>query len=465
MLRKSFSLLTAAALCGTVFASLVVPTPSMAQSDTISAADSVGAVGATLRRWEEDHWLAIYDRSGSYFGRVSDAGILQRFNALMDFEYHIDVISYTPSLTETRDWYQRDDGARAWGGSLNHLKLLAEGHFKVSVPLGETWATDIRYIRQETLEAQRSLLWIRFAHDMLDKRLRAFARSTLTFDKSEIDFELGLVWRWMPGELAVSFGALDLFSDIIFQQLEIGPAIAPLALDYTARPYTGRIAVDLPLGHRFRLEAYGLALTPTEVIVESQTRADSGFVQQERYAYAGGLLEWTPNASTAVGAYGTWVRARMGRTPLPQGALEDAFDLTEKSWQLGVYGIESLSRRFSLEIWIQRLWRTEDRVPRTIVAPQIEYEDRSWGGRSTLTYQAPGGFKADLGFDFLDRDIVKEDDVPGLGGLRRDNCRLRFAAGWRFGRRALFLLGFNRDMDDSDGRGFDGAWGRFALYW
>ena len=43
--------------------------------------------------------------------------------------------------------------------------------------------------------------------------------------------------------------------------------------------------------------------------------------------------------------------------------------------------------------------------------------------------------------------------------------RLRFAAGWRFGRRALFLVGFNRDLDDSDGRGFDGAFGRFALYW
>jgi hypothetical protein len=438
----------------------------MAQSDTITVIDSVGPVGATLRLWEENRWLTIYDRSGSYFGRVSDAGILQRFNALMDFEYHIDVISYTPSLTETRDWYQRDDGARAWGGSLNHLKLLAEGHFKVSVPLGATWTTDIRFIRQETLEAQRSLLWIRFAHDMLDKRLRAFARSTLSFDKSEIDFELGLVWRWMPGELAVSLGALDLFSDVIFQGLKIGPAIAPLALDYTSKPYTGRIAVDLPLGPRLRLEAYGLALTPTEVMVESQTRTDSGFVQQERYAYTGGLLEWTPSLSTALGAYATWVRARLGRTPLRDGAPEDAFDLTEKTWQLGVYGIDRLSRRFSLEVWIQRMWRTEDRLrPDTTVAPQIEYEDRSWGGRATVTYQAPGGFKADLGFDFLDRDIVKEDDVPGLSALRRDNSRLRFAAGWRFGRRALFLVGFNRDLDDSDGRGFDGAFGRFALYW
>ena len=190
-------------------------------------------------------------------------------------------------------------------------------------------------------------------------------------------------------------------------------------------------------------------------------------MQQERYAYAGGLLEWTPSPSTAVGAYATWVRARLGRTPLPDGAPQDAFDLTEKTWQLGLYGIERLNRRFSLEIWIQRLWRTQDRLrPDTTIAPQIEYEDRSWGGRTTVSYQAPGGFHADLGFDFVDRDIVKEDAVPGLRMLRRgDQRRLRFSAGWRFGGRALFLLGLSRDLDDSDRRRFDGAFGRFALYW
>ncbi|MGD8868958.1 MAG: hypothetical protein PVI01_15115, partial [Gemmatimonadales bacterium] len=136
MSRKSFSLLRAAALCCLGLPALIAPRTSLAQSNSPPPADSLRPPGATLRRWDENAWLTIYDRSGAYFGRVSDRGILQRFNKLMDFEYHLDVISYAPSLTETRDWYARENGARAWGGSLNHLKLLAEGHFKVAVPLG-----------------------------------------------------------------------------------------------------------------------------------------------------------------------------------------------------------------------------------------------------------------------------------------------------------------------------------------
>ena len=42
--------------------------------------------------------------------------------------------------------------------------------------------------------------------------------------------------------------------------------------------------------------------------------ADSGFVQEERYAYTGGLLEFKPTPAIAVGVLGTWVRARLGRT-------------------------------------------------------------------------------------------------------------------------------------------------------
>jgi hypothetical protein len=332
---------------------------------------------ATLRGWEENRWLAIYDRDGSYFGRASDRGILQRFNEAMDFEYHIDVISYSPALIETRDWYRRENGARGWGGSLNHLMLLAEGHFKVSVPLGETWSTDARFIHQETLTAQRSLLWIRFNHDLFDRRGRAFFRSTLNTDKSQIDFELGFIWRAAPGEISVSLGALDLFSDLIYQKLEIGAGLAPMALDYISRPYTGRLAVDLPLSRRFRLEAYGLALTPSQVIFESQTVPDSGFVQEERYAYTGGLLEFKPTPATAVGTFGTWVRARLGRTPLPAGVPEDDFDLTEKTWNAGVYVIGRMRQRFVLEAWVARL----DRAPVAGRRPAATRYDRCAAGR------------------------------------------------------------------------------------
>ena len=49
----------------------------------------------TLRGWEEQVRLAIFDRGGSLDGRLSDRGMLQRFNERMDSEYHLDVISCT----------------------------------------------------------------------------------------------------------------------------------------------------------------------------------------------------------------------------------------------------------------------------------------------------------------------------------------------------------------------------------
>ena len=51
--------------------------------------------------------------------------------------------------------------------------------------------------------------------------------------------------------------------------------------------------------------------------------------------------------------------------------------------------------------------------------------------------------------------------VPTLEALDQDNARLRADIGWSFDR-ALFIAGANLDVDKSR---FDGAHGRFALYW
>ncbi|UCC73352.1 MAG: hypothetical protein JSV86_01955, partial [Gemmatimonadota bacterium] len=82
---------------------LLASTPEPAEAQ----ADSLYSAHATLRGWEERARLAIFDRSGSYFGRTSDQGILQRFNEKMDSEYPLDLISSTFSLGETYEWYQR----------------------------------------------------------------------------------------------------------------------------------------------------------------------------------------------------------------------------------------------------------------------------------------------------------------------------------------------------------------------
>jgi hypothetical protein len=166
-----------------------------------------------------------------------------------------------------------------------------------------------------------------------------------------------------------------------------------------------------------------------------------------------------------LGGFGTWVRARLVRSQLSFQSAEDDFDLTEKTWRLGLYAIHRFWDRFSTEAWLARVWRTEDRLrPDTTVVPDVNYEDRAWEGSGILTYRARRGFRAELALEFAARDLVGPDRLPG--GFDAEHSRLRFDLGWHFGRRALLMLGANLDLDgDGKAPNFDGGHGRMLLYW
>lgn len=450
-----------------------IPNITAAQTESRGPANPLAPVHATLRGWNEGMWLTVFDRGGNYFGRTSDRGILQRFNDRMDFEYHIDALSYGFSPLETYAWYQRESGARFWAGSINHLELIQQGDFKAAVPLGETWAVDARFRYDRTLDADRSLVSVGFRHSMFANRGEAFVSGTIQPIKPEADLELGFSWLIDGGRVTAALGSLDTFSDFIF--LDLGASIADTVLDYASHPFTGRVAVELPLGGVWRVEGYGLAMTPTRVAVRRDSDPQDGFEQEERFAYGGGLVEWSPTPRTALGGYATAARARLGRSPLPAGSQQDAFDLRERTWEAGLFGIHRVSHRFTLESWVARTWRREERLrPDTTVAPNVDYEDRAWSTRSTLSYRAQSGFRADLGLDIFAREIARLAEVPGVRHLGKDNSRIRFGVGWHAERRASFLVGLNVDLDDSTGWGgedavisipFDGAYGRFTLYW
>ena len=169
-----------------------------------------------------------------------------------------------------------------------------------------------------------------------------------------------------------------------------------------------------------------------------------------------------------LGVFATWVRARLDRSPLPAGRPEDNFDLTEKTAQVGVYGIHRFARRFEVEAWLARVWRTEERVtPDPSAAANLDYEDRAWAGRGSLIYRACRGFRGELSLDLLAREAVGPSTQPGSRFVDRDNFRLRVDVGWHFSQRAFLVIGANLDLDgDLSGESFfDGAHGRFALYW
>ncbi len=407
--------------------------------------------------------LALFDRAGSAFGRTSDRGILQRFNEAMDAEYELDAISSSFSLSEDYDWRNRHAGARYWAGSLDHLQVIQAGDIKSRVALSETWGAEVRFNLDESLTAQRRLLRLGLRRELSGGRGSAFAQGTLRAIKPEIDIEVGFRWSLAGGEVTVAVAALDLFSDLVYQGLGVAAGIADSALDYTAHPFTARLGLDVPLGEDWRLEAYALQLTPTAITVQSRTDSLAGFSQDERYGYAGALLEYSPSQATALGTFGTRVRARLARSPLTAGTPADAFRLTEVTSRIGLYAIHRFPGRLSIEGWLARIWRIEDRRRReTSAIPGIDYEDRTWAGRWSVVYRGPGGFRAMPGLDFTLRSASGMQPVTTREPLARDNVRFRGDLGWRVHDAALFIVGANVDLDEGS---FDGAHGRFRLFW
>lgn len=434
----------------------------------VAQRDSTAVLRATLRGWEDDARLAIFDRSGSYHGRFSDRGILQRFTERLDQEYTIDEISFGFSLVEDYAWYLDRNGARWWGGSINHRFLTQRAEIGGTVPLGETWDFNALLTQGATLQTKRAFVRATFRKSFNEGRVVAFATGFLKADKPEMDFELGASLHPGNGTVTVAVAALDLFSNLIYGALEVQSRNADRILDYTRKPYTLRAAADLPLGRYFRGEVYGLYMLPASLTALAQQDTVSSFAQDERYAYVGGMFEWTPSAKTAVGVLATWIGTDLGRTTLDSTPSLDDFELAERNGHLGVYVIQRFWTRWLFESRVVREWRTESRMrPDTSVAMEIDYADRAWLGRTTMTYQARSGFRGELGFDFALRDVVREADLPG-DFLGKRHTRLRFDLGWYFGRTAMFVFGTNADLDGDSGTAtgwFDGGHARFQVFW
>src|SRR5438034_4274447 len=115
--------------CTVAFLIVIVATaaPCRGQSDS-------ARLHATLAAWAEDAWLRLLDRDAARDGRLSDQGILQRFNATIDPDYQINLIRARFGLLDDADWARHPRGARYWGGSINTRDFAEGAEFKEAVP-------------------------------------------------------------------------------------------------------------------------------------------------------------------------------------------------------------------------------------------------------------------------------------------------------------------------------------------
>ncbi len=449
---------------GIVFGSIIalfgIATVARAQNDYSDY------LHATLRGWEDGVRVTIFDRNGSYFGRLSECGILQRFNSLEDEEYALDIVSFGFSLSEDYEWYTRRRGARWRGGSINYVNLVQAAEIAGSVPLSDTWDFDVLFNQESTMQAERSLVRAIFRKSSADGNVTGFLTGWLKSSKEEMDLEFGLTFTPGQSSITVAAGALDPFSDIIYQVLGVGPKYSPVSLNYVKHPFTARLSADIPLGRQFRSELYGLIMSPGDVIVTEQADTLGSFRQNEGYGYAGALLEWAPSRNSVAGTFATVVKSGMDRQMLDQSPPEDSFDLNETTGQIGIYGMQRLGGNVLLDAYLVRVLRLENRsCPDVAESSLIDYEDRTWIGRGTVTYRAQNGFRGEIGLDFDSRDVIRDANIQGRHHSYF-HSRFRFDMGWYISDRAMFVWGANVDLDRDTSTGwFDGGHVRFQVFW
>ena len=448
------------------FLSIAVAASAAAQSDSLP-------LQATLAGWAEDTWLRLLDRDAARDGRLSDRGILQRFNSTIDPDYQINLIRARFGLLDDAEWYRRPRGARYWGGSVNTRDFAAGAQFKEAVPLGRRWSAKVDFTKQDLPELTRSLVRLGFTRSG-DGGFFSTIEGTLVPLKASSDLEVGAGWRRPHGELALYVAVLDAFNDLIYQDLKVLNAAADTALDYERQPVTVRADADWRVTPHWRLEARAGVMLPATIRAYAQLSPDSGFRQHERYGFGGVLVEWHGSERVTLGGFATYVRAVTDRAPLPDGRALDDFRLTERTLEAGGLLLARVAPDWVIEGWLARNWRPERRTYRAppgapAAPPDVDYEDVAWSGQAALERRPARGFTGGLTYELDLRDVTRGAGGVAAreGSLARHNNEVRFEFGWRAAGRWAFQLGLGFDLDPGMWpRGwFGGGHGRFILYW
>jgi len=437
------------------------PAALAAQADTLAH--------ATLQHWEEQSWLLLLDRHGSAGGRLNEAGVLQRFYESQDDKYFLDRFSAAFLMREDYEWYATDNGVRWSGGSINRRNLLSAGEFKTDVPLSQAWAIGVRFNKEDIPTARRNAMRIG-VKGSFPNSIGAFANLHLDPNKPGSDVEIGATLGERTGANAmVSVTIMDAFNNIVYVTLDAASqAQIESTLVYDAQPIAFRTRVMVPLGGSFRLEGYGLYVTPSTLRTYAETSNTDGFVRHERIAYAGGLLEWKPVPSFFTGVFATTIWAESEQEKLAPSVPVNEYLLTEQTTGVGGFATWRITRRWMFDTYGVRRWMPERRQWTDASLPNVDYELRTWHIAGILTYTALSGFTTDAGLAFNDAWEPKGgDQVPATGSLTTRDWRVRYDIGWRFGPTFSFLVGGSVDYDLETGNGwsFGGGRGKFTLFW
>jgi hypothetical protein len=416
---------------------------------------------ATLAIWADDVWLTIVDRDGSYFGRLAEEGILQRFNPLMDEEYDLDIATGLFTATEDARWAGTDAGLRLAGASIDHPRILNDIDLRQPVEIAGSVDLLFRYRRQRSLTAQRDYprLGLRW-REMGGSEWNGRVAMGIHFFKPSADLEVGVDREWRTSERSaitadLRVALLDVFNNAIFKGLGVDPELVDAHLEYTTVPLATRLVIEwsLPMA---RFEVEGGLTTRSHLAVTFPATGDPSYSQAEQVGFVGGLAEVAISRRVALAAYGTWARAETDRAFTDPG--DDDFEIREETWSVGARAGAALSRNLIVEADLGGLWRPEDRT--TGDGSMVRHRDETLFGAIALVHRPSVGWLWRISVPFTDRDAGET-----LPELTATNSRLVLEGGHRWASSFYFMAGVRWDLDNFGQRAFDGGHVRLQATW
>ena len=440
--------------------------PSLhAQSDaersaTSPAGDPDSAAIATLAVWADQVWLSLLDRDGSYYGRLAEEGIFQRFNPEMDHEYELDVRSGLFDPGEDARWAELPNGFRVAGASLNNPHILNVVDWRQETHISGPVDLMARYRRERSLSARRDYPWVGVRwRDMLGTPWTVQVGLGVHFFKPSADVEVALARSWRDREdrswaLEVRLAALDAFNEAIFQGLGVRADDVDAHYDYAGAPLAARTTLRAAASG-WRAELHAGSSRRSEVQVTFPATGRAPFTQLEQVAFLGALFQVAPLERVALALYGTWARADTERRAPASGL---GFTLREQTVTVGARARTRLNPLWAVETELARVRRPEWHTPAG--GARREHRDRGVFARAALVRYPEAGWTSRLAYVLLDRDAGSR--APWLTA---QNQGLITEAGHRFRSGFEVTAGLRWDLDHFGRDRFEGAHLRVSAAW
>ena len=369
----------------------------------LAAQEVTGAPAVTLQTWADDAWLRLLDRDAAIGGRLGALGGLRRFQPTIGRDYRTDLLALQPSLLEDAAWHARDRGVRFLVGSVDRVDLMHAATVRQRVRAGR-FTGELRVDAEQSPELRRILPRLRAGADV-GGGVGLHVEATLPRHKPDLDVAFGATWRRRRVDAALDVAVLDAPTNYNYRDENTALArdVPTIGVTDTAV----RIAGRQPLAARGRIavtpirtvtiEAHGATMTrqPTRLVTGTPD-GPRGFVQEDRAAFGGMLVRWTPRPWLVVGGTTTVARWRAAR---PDAAFADGRDdertSDERTSEAGAFVAARVGEGWELEARALRMERTERRDRREGVA-DVDFADAAWMGRAGLTRRFAGGARLGL---------------------------------------------------------------------